>query len=165
MRLGFTDLSPHASVQLGHRRLSIIDLSAAADQPFVEERPALDLQRRAVQLSRAPQYPPRQGRRIPHRVGHRGCAGGLAAVGACRSVQVPRDVRVRAVRRTHWRTHPGARPTWHQADVRHAARQRHSFCFGAQGSGDGGGPGTEHQCGRTRGFHPVLFPAGGTVRR
>jgi asparagine synthase (glutamine-hydrolysing) len=33
---GFADLSPHSSVQLGHRRLSIIDLSAAADQPFVK---------------------------------------------------------------------------------------------------------------------------------
>lgn len=33
---GFTDLSPHCPVQLGHRRLSIIDLSAAADQPFVK---------------------------------------------------------------------------------------------------------------------------------
>jgi asparagine synthase (glutamine-hydrolysing) len=33
---GFIDLSPHASVQLGHRRLSIIDLSAASDQPFVK---------------------------------------------------------------------------------------------------------------------------------
>jgi asparagine synthase (glutamine-hydrolysing) len=34
---GLTDLSPHASVQLGHRRLSIIDLSTAADQPFVKD--------------------------------------------------------------------------------------------------------------------------------
>ena len=32
---GVTDLLPTAPVQLGHRRLSIIDLSAAADQPFV----------------------------------------------------------------------------------------------------------------------------------
>ena len=31
---GFTDLSPQVGLQLGHRRLSIIDLSAAADQPF-----------------------------------------------------------------------------------------------------------------------------------
>ena len=34
---GFTDLTPDAAVQLGHRRLSIIDLSAAADQPFVKD--------------------------------------------------------------------------------------------------------------------------------
>ena len=34
---GLTDLSPHTSVQLGHRRLSIIDLSTAADQPFVKD--------------------------------------------------------------------------------------------------------------------------------
>ena len=33
---GFTDLAPHASLQLAHRRLSIIDLSTAADQPFVK---------------------------------------------------------------------------------------------------------------------------------
>ena len=33
---GFTDLSPQAPVQLAHRRLSIIDLSAASDQPFVK---------------------------------------------------------------------------------------------------------------------------------
>jgi asparagine synthase (glutamine-hydrolysing) len=33
---GLTDLSPAAPLQLAHRRLSIIDLSAAADQPFVK---------------------------------------------------------------------------------------------------------------------------------
>ena len=33
---GFADMSPHAPVQLGHLRLSIIDLSTAADQPFVK---------------------------------------------------------------------------------------------------------------------------------
>ncbi len=33
---GLTDLSPQASMQLAHRRLSIIDLSTAADQPFVK---------------------------------------------------------------------------------------------------------------------------------
>ena len=34
---GLTDLSPDSSLQLAHRRLSIIDLSAAADQPFVKD--------------------------------------------------------------------------------------------------------------------------------
>jgi asparagine synthase (glutamine-hydrolysing) len=34
---GFTDLSPQNAVQLAHRRLSIIDLSTAADQPFVQD--------------------------------------------------------------------------------------------------------------------------------
>ena len=34
---GVADLLPTAPVQLGHRRLSIIDLSAAADQPFVSD--------------------------------------------------------------------------------------------------------------------------------
>jgi asparagine synthase (glutamine-hydrolysing) len=34
---GLADLSPDASVQLGHRRLSIIDLSTASDQPFVKD--------------------------------------------------------------------------------------------------------------------------------
>ena len=34
---GLTDLSPDASLQLAHRRLSIIDLSTAADQPFVKD--------------------------------------------------------------------------------------------------------------------------------
>jgi asparagine synthase (glutamine-hydrolysing) len=34
---GLADLSPHAPLQLAHRRLSIIDLSAAADQPFVKD--------------------------------------------------------------------------------------------------------------------------------
>jgi asparagine synthase (glutamine-hydrolysing) len=31
---GLIDMSPGTALQLGHRRLSIIDLSAAADQPF-----------------------------------------------------------------------------------------------------------------------------------
>jgi asparagine synthase (glutamine-hydrolysing) len=34
---GVEDLTPLAPVQLAHRRLSIIDLSAAADQPFVKD--------------------------------------------------------------------------------------------------------------------------------
>ena len=34
---GMEDLSPGIPLQLGHRRLSIIDLSAAADQPFVKD--------------------------------------------------------------------------------------------------------------------------------
>jgi asparagine synthase (glutamine-hydrolysing) len=34
---GLTDLSPQSSIQLAHRRLSIIDLSAAADQPLVKD--------------------------------------------------------------------------------------------------------------------------------
>jgi asparagine synthase (glutamine-hydrolysing) len=34
---GLTDLSPDTSVQLAHRRLSIIDLSTASDQPFVKD--------------------------------------------------------------------------------------------------------------------------------
>jgi asparagine synthase (glutamine-hydrolysing) len=34
---GFTDMSPQVGLQLGHLRLSIIDLSAAADQPFVKD--------------------------------------------------------------------------------------------------------------------------------
>ncbi len=34
---GFVDLSPRSPVQLGHRRLSIIDLSSAADQPFEKD--------------------------------------------------------------------------------------------------------------------------------
>src|ERR671916_1793434 len=35
--VGVLDLSPRVALQLGHRRLSIIDLSAAADQPFVSD--------------------------------------------------------------------------------------------------------------------------------
>jgi asparagine synthase (glutamine-hydrolysing) len=34
---GLTDMSPRTALQLGHRRLSIIDLSSAADQPFVKD--------------------------------------------------------------------------------------------------------------------------------
>jgi asparagine synthase (glutamine-hydrolysing) len=34
---GFSDMAPQASVQLAHRRLSIIDLSAASDQPFAKD--------------------------------------------------------------------------------------------------------------------------------
>jgi len=34
---GFADLLPDAPVQLAHRRLSIIDLTASADQPFIKD--------------------------------------------------------------------------------------------------------------------------------
>ena len=42
-----------ASIHLGHRRLSIIDLSTSANQPLRQGQPDAGLQRRAVQLPRA----------------------------------------------------------------------------------------------------------------
>ena len=46
----WTHEDDRVSVHLGHRRLSIIDLSSAADQPLIQGRPGPRLQRRAVQL-------------------------------------------------------------------------------------------------------------------
>ena len=34
---GLTDMAPDTAMQLAHRRLSIIDLSTASDQPFVKD--------------------------------------------------------------------------------------------------------------------------------
>jgi asparagine synthetase B (glutamine-hydrolysing) len=64
------------TAQLGHRRLSIIDLSDAADQPLSKHG-------------------------ITHPVGHRGRARGVAVVGTGGPAPVPRHVRVRAARRAH----------------------------------------------------------------
>ena len=69
------------SVHLGHRRLSIIDLSTAADQPLSKDGPDPGLQRRAVQLPRAAGRAGRPRRQVSHQVRHRGGAGGLAAAG------------------------------------------------------------------------------------
>ena len=76
---------------------SIIDLSAAADQPFVKDGLRLRLQRRALQLPRAAGASSRAAAcafRTSSR--HRGGAGGLAALGSGQPAPAPGHVRLRA---------------------------------------------------------------------
>ena len=69
------------SVQLGHRRLSIIDLSTAADQPFVSDGLHLSYNGGCTTTASCGTSCG-QGCPVPHRVRHRGRPGVLAALGA-----------------------------------------------------------------------------------
>ena len=89
-------------MQLAHRRLSIIDLSAAADQPFVKD--GLHLSYNGELYNYRELRHELDGRRASDsrtQLRHRGRPGGLAALGTRRSPALPRDVRVRALRRAH----------------------------------------------------------------
>ena len=81
-RRGLLELvAPTTAASLAHRRLSIIDLSTAADQPLVKDGLHSQLQRRALQLPRAARPSRAAGRPVRHEVGHGGRAGGWRAWG------------------------------------------------------------------------------------
>ena len=71
-----------SSVHLGHRRLSIIDLRTAADQPLTKDGLTIIYNGELYNYRelRAELASPR--RPLPHQLGHRGRARGLAALGA-----------------------------------------------------------------------------------
>ena len=87
------------AVQLGHRRLSIIDLSTAADQPLTKHGLTLVYNGELYNYRslRAELVSARGS--VRHQVGHRGRPRGLARLGPGSAAPVPRHVRVRAVRR------------------------------------------------------------------
>ena len=120
---GVVDLLPTAPVQLGHRRLSIIDLSAAADQPFVSDGLHLSYNGELYNYRELRDELRGQRRPVPDRVRHRGRPRVLAAVGHRRAAPAAGHVRLRPLRRARRRPHPGAGPARHQAAVRAAARR------------------------------------------
>ncbi len=83
---GVIDLSPRTPLQLGHRRLSIIDLSTAADQPFVSDGLHLSYNGELYNYRELRDDAARQGRPVPDRVRHRGRPGVLAALGRRRAL-------------------------------------------------------------------------------
>ena len=112
------------SMQLGHRRLSIIDLSAAADQPLCKDGLTL------VYNGELYNY-----RELQAELAGRGVRFGTTSDtevvleawrcwGPAALRAVPRHVRVRAGRRADRRAGPGPRPAGHQAAVLPAARRR-----------------------------------------
>ena len=82
MPTGFIDLSPQAELQLGHRRLSIIDLSAAADQPFAKDGLHLSYNGELYNYRELRDLLRGKRRQVPYRVRHRGRPRVLAALGA-----------------------------------------------------------------------------------
>ena len=86
-------------MQLGHRRLSIIDLSAAADQPFAKDGLTLVYNGELYNYRALRAELVSEGVRFRHEVGHRGGPGGLAHLGPESAAPVPRHVRLRAIRR------------------------------------------------------------------
>ena len=87
------------SVHLGHRRLSIIDLSAAADQPLSKDGLTLVYNGELYNYRELRAELAGRGVRFTTELRHRGRARGLAPLGAQAPAQVPRHVRVRAGRR------------------------------------------------------------------
>ena len=84
-------------VHLGFRRLSIIDLSSAADQPLTKDGLTIIYNGELYNYRalRAELSSPR--RPVQDAVRHRGGTRGLAALGARCAGALPRHVRVRAV--------------------------------------------------------------------
>ena len=83
------------AVQLGHRRLSIIDLSPEADQPFAKGRAWLSLQRRALQLQGVAGRTRRAGRQVSSTNRTPRWSLRLGAAGARRAAALSRHVRIR----------------------------------------------------------------------
>ena len=89
--------SSRRRVVLGHRRLSILDLSSAGHQPMSSPDGRLldHLQRRDLQLQGAARGADGARPRVPHDLRHRGAARRVRAVGRGRAAPPQRHVRVR----------------------------------------------------------------------
>ena len=66
---------------LAHRRLSIIDLSSAADQPLVKDGLSLSYNGELYNYRELRRELERPGGRVRHELGHRGRARGVARLG------------------------------------------------------------------------------------
>ena len=95
------------AVHLGHRRLSIIDLSAAANQPMSKDGLTLVYNGELYNFKELRADLQGSRRAIRHRIRHRGGARGLAGLGTGGFAPVPRHVRVRPGRRDDRRSRPG----------------------------------------------------------
>ena len=84
-----------AIVNLGHLRLSIIDLSAAANQPFSKDGLTLAYNGELYNYKEIRAEPGRPRCAFLHTVRYRGRARGLAGLGTRGPAPVPRNVRVR----------------------------------------------------------------------
>ena len=112
----------HVSLHLGHRRLSIIDLSAAADQPLCKGNLTLVYNGELYNFKELRARAAGRRRDLRDVFRHRGGARGLAALGPGRAGPVPWHVRVRARRHGDRRASAGPRPAGHQAALLHRAR-------------------------------------------
>ena len=120
---------PRGPVALGHRRLSIIDLSAAGAQPMVDSQLGLTVAFNGCIYNY--KRPARRAgeRRLPVllHLRHRGDRQGVRAVGHDLRRPLPRHVRVRHRRARHRPAGPGPRPAGHQAAVPRPERERLRF--------------------------------------
>jgi hypothetical protein len=97
-----------------------------------------DLQRRGLQLHRAPQRADGPRARVPDALGHRGGAARLPAVGCGLRVPAERHVRVRHLGRAAPGTAAGPGPARREAAVLRAAAGRRAVRFRTEG--DPGAP-------------------------
>ena len=119
---------------LGHRRLSIVDLSNGQQPLSNEDRDHLDhLQRRDLQ-PRGPAPGARGGRpRLSHSLRHRDHRSRLRAVGRRLRASPPRDVRVRDLGRAEAAASARARSARCQASLLDGRRRAAPLRFGDQG--------------------------------
>ena len=87
------------TVQLAHRRLSIIDLTSAADQPFSKDGLVLSYNGELYNYRETQSRARGLGGTFRHRVRHRSRARGLAAMGMASTDPLPGHVRFRTPRR------------------------------------------------------------------
>ena len=90
---------PRYSVTLAHARLSIIDLTTAANQPFAKDSLTLAYNGELYNYRELRNELDRSGRLVRDPLRHRGRARGLAALGHVGPGPFPRHVRLRHSRR------------------------------------------------------------------
>ena len=123
--LGLRDLSPDAPLQLAHRRLSIIDLSTASDQPFVKDGLHLSYNGELYNYRELRKILRDKGVRFSTESDTEVVLECLAALGTRRSPALSWDVRVRALRR--------AQPQPSRWSGIHSASSRCTSCHAASG--------------------------------
>ena len=150
---------------LGHRRLSIIDLSAAADQPFVKDGLVLTYNGELYNYRELRTELAGAGRAVHDGVGHRGRARGVATMGKRAAFARFRGMFAFAIldeRTGHLflaRDQLGIKPLYLRA-ARAGCRLR----LGAQGDRRGARPGAAHRRRCADREHPLLLGPRATLR-
>ena len=135
---GIAELQSHgADVRLGHRRLSIIDLSDAANQPFEKDGLVVVYNGEIYNYQAVEAGAGGRWRPVPDHLRHGGPARGLAPVGRRQPQSPARHVRLRHARPTDRPADPRPGPFRHQAAVHRAPARRPRFRVRAQGAGPG----------------------------
>ena len=134
-------------------------------QPAVRQgRAGAGVLRRDLQLPGAAGRAAHRRDQLPHRLRHRGAAGGVAPLGSGEPPPPARHVRLRAVRRARGHAHPGPRPVRHQAAVLDGAGRRRRLLLRAEGTATAAGRPPADRPHRHRRLADVLLDSRGPLR-